>query len=85
VAKQACLVLGHTVAYLEVGINLRSGALERCNLIQLRDRDRILDPIKELLVGDNPNWRYSQAECIILVEWTETHHSVVLVPNRGKH
>lgn len=53
--KLAVLVLGYTVTDLGVGIYLRRGALERSDLIQLGYGNRVLDPIKELLGGNDPN------------------------------
>jgi len=50
--KEADLVAGDAVADLLV--HLGRAALQRLEIIELVDRDWILDPCKELLIRDNP-------------------------------
>jgi hypothetical protein len=53
--QETRLILRNTIAYLKRRINLRSGALQRLEGIELRDRHGVLDPSKKLLVRNDPN------------------------------
>lgn len=53
VAQQTGLVLGHSVT--DLGINLRSRALERFEIVEVGATSGVLRPRQELLAGDNPN------------------------------
>lgn len=54
--EQPILVLRYTIADLQTGVDLRCAALEGINRVEIGNRDRVLNPAKELLVQNNPNY-----------------------------
>jgi hypothetical protein len=52
---ETSFVLGHAIA--DLSIDLRSGAFQRVDLVQLRDGLGILNPGKKLFSGHNPHWQ----------------------------
>jgi hypothetical protein len=53
--QQALLILWNPIADLPTRVHLRRSTPERADLVELGDWHRVLDPVKELFVGDNPD------------------------------
>ena len=55
--QQTVLILRDPIADLLGGADLRGGTFQGFDLIELADRHGMLDPVEELLVGNDPNCR----------------------------
>lgn len=53
--EQSLLIVRYTVTYLQRRVDLRTGAFERSEGVELRDRDGVSHPGEELFVGDDPD------------------------------
>jgi hypothetical protein len=54
--QQTLLILWNPITDLPTRVHLRRGTPERADLVELGNRHRVLDPVKELFVGDNPDY-----------------------------